>query len=58
MIFAIEFDLYTPPFEQMAQVTVAELQEKASAMALRTGKRLGFLGSSGNEFNIEDASNL
>jgi hypothetical protein len=58
IIFAIEFDLYTPPFEQMVQVTVAELQEKASAMALRTGKRLGFLGSSGHEFNIEDASNL
>ena len=58
VVFAIEFDLYTPPFDQMAQVTVAELQEKASATALRTGKRLGFMGSSGSDFTIEDVSSL
>ena len=57
IIFAIMFDLYTPPYDAVRQVTVFELQEKQSSSALRTGKRLGYFGSesdgsSSDEFNL------
>ncbi|MCX8081660.1 MAG: hypothetical protein N3F09_10540 [Bacteroidia bacterium] len=40
--FVIEDDLPVPPFQNVMQVTVAEVQEKAGSTILRTGKRLGF----------------
>lgn len=57
IIFAVMFDLYTPPYDAVRQVTVFELQEKQSSSALRTGKRLGYFGTesenaSGDEFNL------
>src|SRR5690606_28816665 len=48
IIYAISFDLFTPPYDSVRQVTVAEMMEKSSASALRTGKRLGYLSSSEN----------
>ena len=41
-IHALDFDLYSPPFEAVNQVTVGELQELSSNTKLKTGKRLGF----------------
>jgi len=57
IIFAVMFDLYTPPYDAVRQVTVYELQEKQNSSALRTGKRLGYFGtesdgSSNDEFNL------
>jgi hypothetical protein len=45
IIYAITFDLFTPPYDSVKQVTVMEMQEKSSSSALRTGKRLGYSGS-------------
>ena len=56
IIFAVLFDLFTPPFDAVRQVTVAEMQEKQSSNALRTGKRLGYFGSS--ESLADDEINL
>lgn len=42
IIHAISFDLFTPPIEQVKEVTVNEIQEKVSSINLRTGKRLGY----------------
>lgn len=47
IIYAITFDLYTPPFESIREVSVNEIQEKVSSINLRTGKRLGY-GASGS----------
>jgi hypothetical protein len=47
IIYAISFDLFTPPFEAVREVSVNEIQEKVSSINLRTGKRLGY-GASGN----------
>jgi len=53
IIFVISFDLFTPPFDTVREVTVNEMQEKTSSINLRTGKRLGY-GSS----NYTDEMNL
>jgi hypothetical protein len=58
IIFAISFDLLTPPFDAVRQVTVMEIQEKANSNALRTGKRLGFVGTEGSNSNFDDELNL
>ena len=52
IIFAISFDLYTPPIENIKEVSVGELQEKISSINLRTGKRLGYSSSEGDDSNL------
>lgn len=54
MIFVISFDLFTPPFDAVREVTVNEMQEKTSSISLRTGKRLGY----GTTDSYEDEVNL
>jgi hypothetical protein len=45
IVFAVTFDLFTPPYDSVRQVSVQEMQEKQSSTSLRTGKRLGYSGS-------------
>lgn len=40
--YTINFDLLTPPYDNMKEVTVEEMQTVLEAMQTRTGKRLGF----------------
>lgn len=54
IIFAVSFDLFTPPYEAVRQVSVMEIQEKSNSNALRTGKRLGYSSSSGSTTNLFD----
>jgi hypothetical protein len=42
MAYAIEFDLITPPYDIIQQVTVMEINAISSDLQLATGKRLGF----------------
>jgi hypothetical protein len=58
IIFALSFDLYTPPYDAVKSVTVMEIQEKQGANSLRTGKRLGYMGSSGTTSSTEEEINL
>jgi hypothetical protein len=58
IIYVISFDLLTPPFDSVRQVTVYEMQEKSSSAALRTGKSLGYVGLKGNQSSFDDEINL
>lgn len=42
IIYAISFDLFTPPYDSVREVSVNEIQEKVNSMNLRIGKRLGY----------------
>ncbi len=42
IIYVLDFDLLTPPYDQVNQVTVSEMNELNAGMQLSTGKRLGF----------------
>jgi len=42
ILYTLDFDLYTPPYENMQQVTVEEIQSITSSTSLATGKRVGF----------------
>jgi hypothetical protein len=58
VIYSIMFDLFTPPYDSVRQVTVAEMQEKSSSSALRTGKRLGYTGSVEANSGFDDEAHL
>jgi hypothetical protein len=40
--YCLEFDLYTPPFDAVRELKVAEILESSLNMKMQTGKRLGF----------------
>ena len=40
--YTINFDLLTPPYDNMKEVTVMEMQTTIDNLQMRTGKRLGF----------------
>ncbi len=42
MAFAIEFDLITPPYDVVQEVSVGQIQMISSKLQIATGKRLGF----------------
>jgi len=42
IIYALDFDLYTPPFDEMKEVSVSQLLEASMGMQMKTAKRLGF----------------
>jgi hypothetical protein len=54
IIFAVKFDLFTPPYDSVRQVSVSEMQEKQNSSSLRTGKRLGYSGSASGVTNDEE----
>jgi hypothetical protein len=54
IITAITFDLFTPPIEQIREVSVNEIQEKVSSINLRTGKRLGY----GTSASFDEDTNM
>jgi hypothetical protein len=42
ILYSLEFDLYTPPFEAVRELKVGEILENSLNMKVQTGKRLGF----------------
>jgi len=48
VLYTLDFDLYTPPYENLQQVTVEEIQSVTNSSSLATGKRMGF------RFGLED----
>jgi hypothetical protein len=42
VLYSLEFDLYTPPFEAVRELKVGEILENSMNMKIQTGKRLGF----------------
>lgn len=52
ILFVISFDLFTPPFDAVREVSVGEMQEKTSSVNLRTGKRLGYGASESSDEDL------
>jgi hypothetical protein len=52
IVFVISFDLFTPPFDSVREVSVNEMQEKTNSINLRTGKRLGYTTSASHDDEI------
>ena len=42
ILYTLNFDLLTPPYDTVKEVTVYEFLSKLDTMTLKTGKRLGF----------------
>ncbi|MBL4653142.1 MAG: hypothetical protein JKY53_09825 [Flavobacteriales bacterium] len=42
ILYTLDFDLLTPPYDQMKEITVHEVHELTNEMKIKTGKRLGF----------------
>ena len=42
ILFCLNFDLYTPPFDSLREISVSEMQAVNESMQIKTGKRLGF----------------
>ncbi len=50
IVYAIDFDLLVPPYDNVKIASVAQLNEKVEFHKMKTGKRLGF------KFNSDDVS--
>lgn len=42
ILYCIDFDLLTPPYDTIKEVSVGEMMQLSSNISLKTGKRLGF----------------
>lgn len=42
VLYCLDFDLLTPPYETVKEATVNEIQEMSNSLHMKTGKRLGF----------------
>jgi len=42
ILYCLDFDLLTPPYDVMKEVSVFEMLENSNNMNIKTGKRLGF----------------
>lgn len=40
--YCLDFDLFTPPFDEVKVISLGQLEDESSMMNLKTGKRLGF----------------
>lgn len=49
VLYSMDFDLLTPPYEAMSQVNVYTVIEATNAMKTKTGKRLGFKFQADND---------
>jgi hypothetical protein len=49
ILHSIQFDIYTPAFDQMKVITVQEVLDKSMSGLISTGKRLGFKFQSDTE---------
>jgi len=42
ILYCLNFDLYSPPFDSLKEISVSEMQTVNENMQIKTGKRLGF----------------
>lgn len=48
-LYTIDFDLFTPPYDMVKEVSVMEMKELSDNMQIKTGKRLGFRFQADND---------
>lgn len=53
IIYTLGFDLYAPPYQQVQEVTVGEIEAMSHHLKIATGKRLGFKFSSEEDSDID-----
>jgi hypothetical protein len=41
-VFALEFDLLSPPYDMVSEISVFQMQQISESLNMQTGKRLGF----------------
>jgi hypothetical protein len=49
ILYCLNFDLYTPPFDSIKEVSVNDIQMATESMQIKTGKRLGFKFQADND---------
>jgi len=49
ILYSLDFDLLTPPYNTMQEVSVHDIKEVTNAMNIKTGKRLGFKFQADND---------
>jgi hypothetical protein len=49
ILYCLSFDLFTPPFDAVKEVSVQDMQEASESMQIKTGKRLGFRFQADND---------
>lgn len=42
ILYCLNFDLFTPPFDSIKEVSVEDMQTASESMQIKTGKRLGY----------------
>lgn len=42
ILYSMDFDLFTPPYQHVQEISVGQLLNEASGMRIKTGKRVGF----------------
>ncbi|MBL7889067.1 MAG: hypothetical protein JNL24_05915 [Bacteroidia bacterium] len=42
ILYCLDFDLFTPPFDSIKEISVLDMQTASESMQIKTGKRLGF----------------
>lgn len=42
VLYSMDFDLFTPPYKHVEEISVGQLLQEASGMRLKTGKRVGY----------------
>ena len=42
ILYCLDFDLFTPPFDEVKVITLGQVQEASALTSVKTGKRLGF----------------
>ena len=42
ILYALNFDMFTPPYDDVKEVSVKDFQEATKNMMIKTGKRMGF----------------
>jgi len=48
ILYSMDFDLFTPPYKHVQEISVGQLMQEASGMRQKTGKRMGY------KFSFED----
>ncbi len=49
ILYCLNFDLFTPPFDSIKEISVADMQTATEGMQIKTGKRLGFRFQADND---------
>lgn len=42
VLYCLDFDLFTPPLDEVKVISLAQIQESSAMISIKTGKRLGF----------------